>query len=377
MTRAPEPLPERVEVAIVGGGVAGLATAALLAENGARVALVEAGPVLGGGFSGRDAGMALTTLLEHPGRLVAALGPEQTREILRFLQENLDLLDQAGLLHRTGSLAVAAMPGEEADVEAGIEALTLLGIPAERWPAERLAAWGIRATGPARFVPGDGLVAPDLALAALADRARTAGATLLVNAKVDALDDRRLHVAGRALTAEIVVLTAGWSLARLLPWLADKLTPVRSQALVLAPPCPFPPHALLAQHGTVFARPMPDDGLLVGGCRWATPHMEVGETDDRIVVPAIDRHIRGFVARHLPHLADRPVTHRWSAIATHTCDGLPIVGPLPGRPRLIVCTGWNGQPWAYALRAARAVADGLLTGRALGVPKPLSPSRFV
>jgi glycine/D-amino acid oxidase-like deaminating enzyme len=76
-------------------------------------------------------------------------------------------------------------------------------------------------------------------------------------------------------------------------------------------------------------------------------------------------------------LTDVDVVDRWAGIMTFTCDGLPIVGPLPGRVQHISCLGFNGRPWSHAFRAAKAVRDGLMGGRSTGMPEILSPQRFV
>ena len=76
-------------------------------------------------------------------------------------------------------------------------------------------------------------------------------------------------------------------------------------------------------------------------------------------------------------LAGAEVSHRWAWIQDHSCDGLPLVGPLPGDPRLVACTGFNGNLTGLPVRAARAVVDGLLAGRSAGAPRLLSPTRMV
>ena len=106
--------------------------------------------------------------------------------------------------------------------------------------------------------------------------------------------------------------------------------------------------------------------------RWAA-----GETDRAARAPAVDKKIDTVIRPLLPQTIDAPVTHRWSAIMTFSCDGLPIVGPIPGRPRQLVCTGWGDRPWACAPGAAAAVAEGLLTGRPKDLPPWLGPDRFV
>ena len=62
---------------------------------------------------------------------------------------------------------------------------------------------------------------------------------------------------------------------------------------------------------------------------------------------------------------------------TFTCDGLPLVGPIPGRSRVLSCTGFAGHQAAVGIGAARAVADGLLGESSIQVPELFSLSRFV
>ena len=50
---APAALPDAVDVAVIGGGLAGLTVAAELAESGASVALLEARDDLAAAISGR------------------------------------------------------------------------------------------------------------------------------------------------------------------------------------------------------------------------------------------------------------------------------------------------------------------------------------
>jgi glycerol-3-phosphate dehydrogenase len=55
------PLPEKVDVAIIGGGFTGLSAARTLARQGVSVAVLEANTI-GWGASSRNGGMVLTGL---------------------------------------------------------------------------------------------------------------------------------------------------------------------------------------------------------------------------------------------------------------------------------------------------------------------------
>ncbi len=377
---APAALPDAVDVAIIGGGLAGLAVAAELAEGGASVALLEARSDLAAAISGRDAGLALTGLGDSPYRLIAALGERIASEITAFSLENLDLIEKLGQLRRVGGLSIGVR-NEIAEIPLTVEAANAIGLQAELWDAGRVNAT-LQSTGlgPARFVPAEGLIDPRALAAVLARRARAAGAILVTDCPVSETTEDSgvlLHHPGGALRAELVVLAAGSALTGLDPFLGDKLYPVRTQLLSLPAPAGRFTHASSALFGYHFWRQTDDGAVIVGGCRWATPHMEVGETDDSATVPVIDARIRGFIDQTFPDLAGVPTAARWSAIMTFTCDGLPILGPIPGRPRFVVCAGFNGRQHSLALRAAQAISQGMLTGHATGIPDCFKTGRFV
>jgi glycine/D-amino acid oxidase-like deaminating enzyme len=241
-----------------------------------------------------------------------------------------------------------------------------------------VAAGALPGAGPSFELDGDGVVEPSLALDALAARARSAGAAQ-VSGEVLAVDE---DAAGllvrlgpgpvRTVRAEVVVYAAALGSAAIEPYFEDKLVPIREQAVWTAPVAERFPGAWRLGFGLTFLRQRADGGLVVGGCRWATPHLEVGERAP-VTVDKVQDRIDAFAKRHLPPLT---VLERRAWIETHTCDGLPIVGPLPGAARRIACVGFCGNDWGLAPAAAQAVADGLL-GEVTAVPSFLSASRFL
>ncbi|HYG69379.1 MAG TPA: FAD-dependent oxidoreductase, partial [Anaeromyxobacteraceae bacterium] len=120
--------PAEVDVAVVGGGIMGAATAYGLRRlaPSLRVTLLE-GETLAFGASGRNAGFLLPGT--HPDYVsaVAAYGRERAHRLWRFTVENADLVrgldGDAFELGFTGSLVVA---GDEAEAERLRQSATLL-----------------------------------------------------------------------------------------------------------------------------------------------------------------------------------------------------------------------------------------------------------
>ena len=359
------PPPHRTEVAVIGGGISGLEVAHLLHERGIQAHVFEQQKALAGGMATRGMGVASTLLLDPPFRLIQAVGEETARAIYRFAAEGVvswgDRLEQEGLIHAPRS------EKEAEEVVQNLRAMERLGISAEAWTSDipgLLDGWRI---------PTDGTV--DLGTWA---RSRAAHLPHTTSARVvaitDAGSDLCLTLAdGRSTLADLVVMTGG---AQLTGWAGDKFYSVRHQALATAPVEPLLIQPMSIQYGYTLARQLNTGSVVVSGCRWATPHLEVGEDDDTVISEAVNARLEAVLRQHWPMLQDAAITHRWTSIMTFSCDGLPIIGPLPGRPRIIACGGFGGFSPTLAPRAARAVVDGILTGESPGVPASFFTRRF-
>jgi len=276
-----------------------------------------------------------------------------------------------------------SMRNEIDEIPLTVEASNALGVPAELWSAERVnETLSSEGFGPGRFTAAEGQIDPMALCQKLVSRATAAGAGLFVNAPVKATTDLAdgvsltVGASGQTLQVEMVILAAGAQLHLVDPWMGDKVYPVRTQMMTLDTPTEPFHHVGSALYGHLFWR-RTAEGLLVGGCRWATPHLEVGETDDSVTVPKIEETIRAVFGQRFPDRKDAPAIHRWTGIMSFTCDLLPILGPIPGRPRYIACGGFNGRQESFGLRAAQAVCQGVLEGNSPGVPEMFKTRRFV
>ena len=373
------PLPDQAQVVIVGAGLAGTAAALFLAEAGWAPLVIEARPAPGRSLSGRDTGLAMPVLNDTPHRLIAALGADMASEVVRFAQASLDLSESLQLLDRTGALMAAGMPQETEQHPVDAEALNTLGITAEPWAPEEVAArTGTAEFGPGLWVPSAGLLARDAATR-LATKAQTAGARFVLSTPVTGLHSdgamTTVHTSSGSTDADVVILATGAQLAQVDPWFEDKCYPVRTQLLATEPLESALPFPIRTQLGHAQLVPGPEQCLISSGCRWATPHLEAGEADDTIVSVQVHDKLTQLTLRHRPD-ASAP-THQWAGIMAFTCDGLPLLGPIPGRSRIISCTGFAGHQATLGLGAARAIADGLLGQSHIHVPDPFALSRFV
>src|ERR1700756_5196170 len=87
---ARKPIPERVDVAVVGAGFCGLSAARALAGRGVRVAVLEA-ELLGWGASCRNGGMVLTGMKLPVPTLIKRYGRKAVQRMYAASLESIDL----------------------------------------------------------------------------------------------------------------------------------------------------------------------------------------------------------------------------------------------------------------------------------------------
>ncbi|TNE91239.1 MAG: FAD-binding oxidoreductase [Deltaproteobacteria bacterium] len=368
--------PEQCTVAVIGASLAGVAAGLFLAREGVDVVVLEAADTLGAGQSGRDLGLAELGVVEHPHRTLRALG-DRADDLLAWTTQGKELLDAEGLVTDRGLTWIASRGQEEPELDESAAALAARGIPCERLTAAQVAErTGTRGLGGGLFLPDERVISPWRSVATLATALRTHGGVLVGGARVDRVDDDGdellVHTARFTLRAEVVILAAGYDSGALDEALSGRLTAVREQ-LLCTPPLPQRfPGAHRAGQGWMRWQQQPDGRLVLGGARWASPHMAIGETEV-VVEDRIQDRLDAFL---LAHFGVSEVEQRWAHGFATTPDGLPIIGRLPGDPRRVALVGFGATPTALAAAAGRRVADGLLCGEA-DVPRIFSPRRIV
>jgi glycine/D-amino acid oxidase-like deaminating enzyme len=87
------PLPESIDVAVIGAGFTGLSAARTLAKRGAAVAVLEA-ETIGWGASSRNGGMVLTGLKLGVNKLISMYGREHTQRMYAASLASIDCVEQ-------------------------------------------------------------------------------------------------------------------------------------------------------------------------------------------------------------------------------------------------------------------------------------------
>src|SRR5580765_3486974 len=87
-----QPLPESVDVAVIGAGYTGLSAARTLARRGARVAVLEA-ETIGWGASSRNGGTVLTGMKLGVNKLISRYGRELMRRMYAASLASIDCVE--------------------------------------------------------------------------------------------------------------------------------------------------------------------------------------------------------------------------------------------------------------------------------------------
>jgi gamma-glutamylputrescine oxidase len=353
-----------VDVLIVGAGLVGCAAAYFAAQAGRQVTITEARDVALGASS-RNAGFMITGLDTYYHRASERYGRDTVRELWglsqtthRYLHE---FIRAGGVrFEPCGSLLLAESPEEAHDLELAARALEADGIPVEYHSRDPLGRGYHAAIGQ----PQDGAVQPyELVQAIL----RQSGAELIANNEVYRFEPInaetvRVYTRQYRFEARYVLLCTNAYSAHLDPYFVGKVIPTRGQCLVTAPlkNGPLLNTCGYSDYGYMYYRDTFDGRLLIGGGRKQNTWLEGNTTDDRITAP-VQRILEAYLRARFPEV-DEPIERRWAGIMGFSVDKLPLVGTLPGRPRIGFAVGFTGHGLAMGAGTAERAVDLLLNG---------------
>ncbi len=405
------PLPDAVDVTVIGGGIIGLMAAWALARQGQRVLLCEKGR-LAGEQSGRNWGW-----VRQQGRDLAEL--PMMIEALRLWCDLPSRLRKAVGFRQTGITYLARSEAQLAAYRHWLEGARPYGVDTVLLSRRQTEAMLPNAAGwvGALHTPSDGQAEPLVAVPVLARAAAADGVILREGCAVRGLQLSAGRVAGvetefgHVRCTRVILAAGAWSalflgahgvslpqlsvtssvsitgaLPELLPGAAadDRfairrrsdggytLTPWSRHEFHIGPAAfrhllPFLPQFLADPASTRF-RPAAPHGYPDA---WRTPRrFNISSTSPfetcRILDPRPDTReltkIRHCFARAFPEIGAPPISHSWGGMIDVTPDSLPVIdhAPIPG---LIVATGMSGHGFGIGPGVAGPLAD-LAMGRA-------------
>lgn len=344
------------DAVVVGAGVTGLATAALLARRGVSVVVLEAREI-GSVATGNTTAKLSLLQGDRLHRILRLARPEAVQAFVDGSLEGqrrlIELLELRGeTVERRTAVSYASTAQGASSIEHELEAAQRLGLPATSGGAATLPF----ETAGAMQLADQAQVHPLGMLAALAAELREHGGTI-VRAAVRSVRTARRGVAIQTdaglWRAGVVVLATGAPVpAR---GTAALLSAHRSYAAAYRTAGAIPQQmALSVDSPSRSLRTATVDGeqLLVAG---GAGHGVGQHADPRGSVAELD----GWVRSHWP---DAERLHVWSAQDYRTPDRLPWIGARPGSSgRVLLATGFD--KWGMTSGAMSAIA---LAGRIAG-----------
>ena len=353
--------PVEVDVAVIGGGITGLTTALLLADGGARVAVVEARRIATGTTGNTTAkvtslhGLVYAKLLRKHGEDRARTYGEANQAALEQVAALDRRFGSPSELERQPAYTYTTEADRVREIVEEVEAAERLGLPASYAETTSLpydVAAAVRFDDQLQFHPRRYCLA-------LAEAMVAAGAHVFEGTRALDVDEHPTGVTVRTNGGEVAAEHA--VVATLLPFLDTGLffaraSPYCSYGLAVRADVEVAEGMYLGvDQPTRTVRRLPfadgEPALVLGG-----HGHKVGEGGD---TTAYYRELERWAREEF---GARSIDHRWSAHDYVSADAVPFVGRSPGRSRTWVATGFRKWGLSNGTAAAMMLAE-LVAGR--------------
>ena len=385
------PVPEVVDIAVIGAGFTGLSAARTLAQRGAKVAVLES-ETIGWGASSRNGGMVLTGMKLGVNQLVSKYGRERTQRMYAASLASIDCVERIVRdeaidcdFVRCGHLEVACKEKHFDDYARQAEVIarefnhTLRVVPRSELGSEigsTIYYGGMvdevsAGCNPARYVAG-------LARAAMKVRAEVFERTRVLSIQREPRQGEagwKIFTSRGSLWAhEVFVGTSGYT-GKATPALQKRLIPIGSfiittEVLPEALARELSPHNRMiydSKNYLYYYRLTPDRRMLFGGRAAFFP-----ETD-RTIRRSAEILRRGMIEVY-PQLSDAKIDYVWGGTLDFAFDIMPHAGQLDGMYHAV---GYAGHGVAMATYQGQKIAE-LIAGEQpenpfVGIPFPRAP----
>ncbi len=355
---------ESADVAVVGGGIAGLSAAYELARAGQSVVLVDRGPI-GRGMTARTTAHLTCELDDFYHEHIRMRSEAEARA---YYESQAAAIDRAEEIQQREGIAcdfrrldgyLFLAPGDDpALLEREFQACHRIGFADVGWVERAPLA---RGTGRCLRFPRQGRFHPLRYLEGLARCARRDGARLYADTPVVGVEEKNgvtlRTEAGPRVTARACIVATNTPVN---DWIAlhTKQAPYRTYAMAARLPRGALEDALYwdtldAYH---YIRLQPGEGdedwVIVGG-----EDHKSGEAQDAGLRFA---RLEAWMREHVPRAGE--VVHRWSGQVMEPVDYAPFVGRNPGNEQVFIVTGDSGDGITTGVMAGMLLRD-LVLGR--------------
>ena len=366
------PLPEKVDVAVIGSGITGLSAALTVAKRSASVAVLEAESI-GWGASSRNGGMVLTGLKIPMQTAIKRYGRDFARRLFQCSLDSINTVEnicnEEGIncgFARTGHLLTANKPkhydllAEEVEFMAKEfnHAVRLVPRSEQRTEIGSDLYYGAlvdevsAGLNPAQYVTG------------LAGAVEKAGATLHARARVVRLEHREkrflVETERGLLTAENIFVATNGYIDSATPKLHRKIMPIGSFIIATEPLTDELAHELSPHDRMIFDfkhflnyfRLSDDKRMIFGGRAAFFPENE------RTVRQSADI-LRREMVQVYPQLRDVQAEYAWGGTLGFAFDLMTHVGEMDG---MYYALGYAGHGVAMGTYLGKTVAEAMLEG---------------